>query len=81
VVSGITGLQAYEGEYIADIVEDFIQVLKYIVYIFNGSVHNLKAIVMVHLFNGSVLILMTRGQTGFEGYSVCYAFEKKPHSF
>ena len=30
---------------------------------------------MVHLFNGSVLVLMTRGQTGFEGYSVCYAFE------
>ena len=30
---------------------------------------------MVHLFNGSVLILMTRGQTGFEGTSVCYAFE------
>ena len=33
------------------------------------------AIVMVHLFNSSVLILMTRGQTGFKGYSVCYAFE------
>ena len=45
---------------IADIVEDFIQVQKYIVYIFKASVHNLKAIVMVHLFNGSVLILMTR---------------------
>ena len=30
---------------------------------------------MVHLFNGSVLILMTCGQTGFEGYSVCYASE------
>jgi len=58
---------------IADIVEDFIQVQKYIVYIFKASVHNLKAIVMVHLFNGSVLILMTRGQTGFEGYSVYYA--------
>src|SRR5262249_7649691 len=61
---------------IADIVEDFIQVLKYIVYIFKAFVYNLKAIVMVHLFNGSVLILMTRGQTGFEDYSVCYAFEK-----
>jgi hypothetical protein len=28
---------------------------------------------MVHLFNGSVLIPMTRGHTGFEDYSVCYA--------
>ncbi len=26
-----------------------------------------------HMFNGSVLVLMTRGQTGFESYSVCYA--------
>jgi hypothetical protein len=48
---------------IADIIE---------VHIFKASVHNLTAIVMVHLFNGSVLILMTRGQMGFEGYSVCY---------
>jgi hypothetical protein len=52
---------------IADIVEDFIQVQKYIVHIFKACVHNLIAIVMVHLFNDSVLILMTRGQTGFEG--------------
>jgi hypothetical protein len=53
------------------LVEDFIQAQKYIVYIFKVSVHNLTR----HCDGSFVLILMTRGQTGFEGYSVCYASE------